>query len=52
MYTNSLKNILLSQGRVLEVAPSTGIMDRMHIPRTEEEGKKPLIVWVQLTSSP
>ena len=39
---------LLSQGCVLNTAPSAGTVDRMYIPRTGR-GKEPLIAWVQLS---
>ena len=42
------KNTLFSQGCVLEVVPSVGAVDRMYIPRTEEEVRS---LWLSRPSS-
>ena len=43
-----LNDRLLSQGCILEMAPTVGLVGRRHIPRTGEGAEEPLIALVQL----
>lgn len=45
---DGFNNMSLSEGCVLEVAPSAGTVGGPYIPKTGVRGKEPVIDWVQL----
>ena len=47
-HPGGLNNTLLSRGCILKMAPTVGLVGRMHIPGTKEGVEEPLVAWILL----